>query len=187
MRKALTVILTVLLLAGYIPPPIAKAETGLVIDARFLKIKMIVDGIPENSSMVVNLTVGYDKKDDFKWATWDSIFIMSDSVGGGERVILRPDHYETGVPPNSGRIRNLIVSKNTVTFDLIRSIDRPVHIVCVKRGENDYDFRGTSTYYSDIMKRSMTEEWVLTDKIILESKEVFGFPDQVEKAPKKRK
>lgn len=187
MRRVLTVILTVLLLVVYIAPPIAKAETEFVIDAHFLKIKMIVDGIPENSSMVVNLTVGYDKKDDSKWATWDSIFIMSDSLGGGERVVLRPDHYETGVPPNSGRIRNLIVSENRVTFDLIRSIDRPVHIVCVKRGEDDYDFRGTSTYYSNIMKRTMTEEWVLTDKIILQSKEVFGIPDQVEKAPKKRK
>jgi len=187
MRRVLPVILTVLLLVVYIAPPIAKAETELVIDAHFLKIKMIVDGIHENSSMVVNLTVGHDKKDDSKWATWDSIFIMSDIVGGGERVVLRPDHYETGVPPNNGRIRNLIVSKNRVTFDLIRSIDKPVHIVCVKRGEDDYDFRGTSTYYSDIMKRTMTEEWVLTDKIILQSKEVFGFPDQVEKAPKKRK
>jgi len=37
------------------------------------------------------------------------------------------------------------------------------------------------------MKRTMTEGWVLTDKIILESMEVFEFPDQVEKAPKKRK
>lgn len=187
MRRVLTVILTVLLLDVYMAPPIAKAETEVVIDAHFLKIKMIVDGNPENSSMVVNLTVGYDKKDDSKWAIWDSIFIMSDSLGGGERVVLRPDHYETGVPPDSGRIRNLIVAENRVTFDLIRSIDRPVHIVCVKRGEDDYDFRGTSTYYSNIMKRTMTEEWVLTDKILLESKEVFGFPDQVEKTPMKRK
>ena len=75
MRRVLPVILTVLLLVVCIVPPIAKAETEFVIDAHFLKIKMIVDGIPENSSMVVNLTVGYDKKDDSKWATWDSIYV----------------------------------------------------------------------------------------------------------------
>jgi len=33
----------------------------------------------------------------------------------------------------------------------------------------------------------MTEEWVLTDKIIFQSKEVFEFPDGSEKAIKKRK
>jgi len=187
MRRFLPAILAVLLLVVSMVPHVATAETKIVIDAHFLKIEMIVDGIPENTFMVVNLTVGYDKKDDSKWAIWDSIFIMSDSVGGGERVVLRPDHYETGVPPNSGRIRNLIVSENRVTFDLIRSIDRPVHIVCVKRGEDDYDFQGTSTYYSDIMKRTMTEEWVLTDKIIFQSKEVFEFPEGSEKAIKKRK
>jgi hypothetical protein len=141
MRRVLPVILTVLLLVVYIAPPIAKAETELVIDARFLKIKMIVDGIPENSSMVVNLTVGYDKKDDSEVGNMGLYFHNVGHCGKvGKRVVLRPDHYETGVPPNNGRIRNLIVSKNKVTFDLIRSIDRPVHIVCVKRGEDDYDF-----------------------------------------------
>jgi len=174
MRRVLAAILPVLLLAFSMIPPTAKADTEYVIDAHFLKIKMIVDGKPEKSSMVVNLTVGYDKKDDLKWATWDSVFIMSDTRTGGEKVVLRADHYETRVPPVPGGIRNLVVSGNKASFDLYRSLDRPVHIVCVKRGDYDYDFRGTSTYYSDILKKTMTEEWVLTDKIILPSKEVFG-------------
>jgi hypothetical protein len=176
MRRVLTAILPVLLLAVSLIPPIAKADTEYVIDAHFLKVKMIVDGKPEKSSMVVNLTVGYDKKDDYKWAKWDSVFIMPDTLSGGNKVVLRADHYETREPPVPGGIRNLVISGNKVSFDLYRSFDRdrPVHIVCVKQGDYDYDFRGTSTYYSDILKKTMTEEWVLTDKIILPSKEVFG-------------
>jgi hypothetical protein len=165
-------------------PPIAKAE--MLIDAPFLKIKMIMDGKPEKSSMVVNLKVRYDKEDGFKWATWDSVFITSDRLKGRKRVVLRSDHYETGVLYR-GRIRNLIVSENRVTFDLIRSIGNPVHIVCVKRGEDDYDFRGTSTCNSNIVKKTMTEEWVLTDNLTLPSKEVFGYPERAKKAPKKQK
>ena len=187
MRRVLPAILPALLLVVSMIPSIAKADTEYVIDANFLKIKMLVDGKPENTSMVVNLAVGYDKKDDFKWATWDSVFIMSDTLSGGGKVVLRADHYETHDPPFPRGIRNLVVSGNKASFDLYRSIERPVHIVCVKRDDGDYDFRGTSTYYSDIMKRTMTEEWILTDKIILPSKEVFGFPNQVEKVPKKRK
>src|SRR5512143_410295 len=184
MRRVHIVILTVLFLVVYMSPPIAKAE--MVIDAPFLKIKVIMDGKPEKSSMVVNLKVRYDKEENFKWATWDSVSITPDSLNGGKRVVLRSDHYETGVL-HTGRIRKLTVSGNRVTFDLIRSIGEPVHIVCVKQGNDDYDFRGTSTYYSNIVKKTMTEEWVLTDYLTLPSKEVFGYPERAEKAPKKRR
>lgn len=185
MRRVLTAILPVLLLIIPILP-IAKADTDSVIDARFLKVKIVVDGKPV-SNMVVNLTVNYDEEKNYKWVRWDSVFIMSDQQAGRKRVFLRPDHYETGVLPNAGRIRNIIVSKNRVTFDLIRSIDRIVHIVCVKRGEDDYDFRGKCTYNgSNPGKKTVTEEWVLTDTITLPSKEVFGYPERAKKAPKKK-
>lgn len=185
MRRVLTAILLVLLLAIPILP-IAKADTDSVIDARFLKIKIVVDGKPV-SNMVVNLTVNYDEENNYKWVRWDSVFIMSDQQAGRERVFLRPDHYETGVIPNTGRIRNIIVSKNRVTFDLIRSIERIVHIVCVKRGEDDYDLRGKCTYNgSNPGKKTVTEEWVLTDTLTLPSKEVFGYPERAKKAPKKK-
>jgi hypothetical protein len=40
------------------------------------------------------------------------------------------------------------------SFDLFRSADRPVHIICIKHDFDNYEFRGTSTYYSDYIEKN---------------------------------
>lgn len=97
------------------PPASAYAETQYVIDAHFLKAKMLVDGKLGDWRMIVNLSV--DMFQGRPCATWDSVFIQPDTLSGGKKVVLRADHYssEGKVIPD---IRNPRVSGNKATFDL---------------------------------------------------------------------
>jgi hypothetical protein len=152
----------------------AEVKSDIPIQASFLKVKIIEDGKISEHSMVVSLTIATaidEKGNQANWAIWDSVFIMPDSLTGGERVVLRADHYT-----HDNEIRNIKVVGNMASFDLFRSADRPVHIICIKHDFDNYEFRGTSTYYSDLLKRTIVEEWVLTDRMILPSKEVYGYP-----------
>lgn len=160
--------LIVLLLS---PLSLLAGQSDVIIDARFVKMQIEVNGRRTSWHMVVDLSVV--KQDGLGRATWNSVFIMPDNLTGGKKTVLRADHYST----ENGGIQNLVIQGKTVSFDLVRSPDRKVKIICVKKGADKYDIKGTSFYWSELMKERFTEVWSVTDRIVLPSLEVYGQGD----------
>ena len=150
------------------PLALSAGQPNVAINAHFIKMQIEENGKKTNWHMVVDLFVM--KRDGTARATWNSVFIMPDNSTNGKKTVLRADHYST----ENGGIENLIIEGNTVSFDLNRSPDRKVKISCVKKDTDIYDIKGTSFYWSDLVKERFTEVWSVTDKIILPSLEVYG-------------
>lgn len=161
--------LQIALLSFFLTPLVLFAsEPDVIINAHFIKMQIEENGKKTNSNMIVDLFVV--KQDGQKSAVWNSVFIMPDTLGGKKKMVLRADHYST----ENGGIENLVIQGQTVSFDLNRSPDRKVKIICTKKSDNKYDITGNSFYWSSLLKINFTEVWSVTDKIILPSLEVYG-------------
>jgi hypothetical protein len=164
--------LSIVLLALFLSPlSLIAGQSDMIIDARFVRMQIDENGRRTNFNMVVDLSVV--KQDGSLHAIWNSVFIMPDELHGSKNTVLRADHYST----ENGGIQNLIIHGKTVSFDLVRSPDRKVKIICMKKDENIYDLKGTSFYWSELLKKRFTEVWSVTNKIILPSLKVYGQGD----------
>jgi hypothetical protein len=183
MRRVLSAILLVVIWTAPLLAP-AGGGNGIFSSAVSLKMKVLIDGKPTDRSYVV----GYDVF--FAQGKWNVIWkgVRINEIGGETNLM------SVRWSSSDGEIKNIVVGEDSASFDLItvvgkKAVNSAVHVVVEKRGIMDPtpDVRGTSVYYDDVEKKTTTEEWVITDKLVLPSKEVFGFPEKWEPVMKKRK
>lgn len=164
----MTTLNTIAFILLFFPLNLCAGQPNVIIDAHFIKMQIEENGKKTSSNMIVDLFVV--NQNDIKSAVWNSVFIMIDNREGKKKTVLRADHYST----ENGGIDNLIIQGNTVSFNLNRSPDRKVRIICTKKSENEYDITGNSFYWSSLLKINFTEVWSVTNKILLPSLEVYG-------------
>jgi len=94
-----------------------------------------------------------------------------------KRTSLKAQHYST----DDGTIKNLVVRKDVITFDIARSFG-DLNVVCTRKGEFDFNITATGPHYKAEKKATYVEEWVMTGGITLPSLSVFGYPDKKPKS-----
>jgi hypothetical protein len=175
MRSILSVALLVIVVSAWICPfPAEGGET--VFRGESVMMTKRIDGKSTERNLVVTVTVEYS--DGRYTAKWDAVRISPVLLPNGvKRTSLRAQHYSTG----EGTIKNLVVKKDAITFDIVRSFG-DLNVVCARKGEFDFDIRATGTHYKAENKVTYTEDWVMTGNITLPSPSVFGYPDRKPKS-----
>jgi len=106
-------------------------------------------------------------------AIWNAVFIRPDEWKGKKRTFLKSVHYST----DEGTIENIVIQGNVISFELILSPKVKVQVVCIKKGEYDYDIKGNGLYWNDLLKNTVSTKWLATENIVLPSLEVYGQGD----------
>jgi hypothetical protein len=116
-------------------------------------------------------------KVDNKWnVVWDEVNFSTTARGGNPKeVVLDMFHYSTG----DGTIKNVKVSDDFASFNIEPAIPEKVSIHVICRPPKEYlltpDVSAVAVYPKH------TDMWRLTERIVLESTEVFGSPVPGEK------
>ena len=100
---------------------------------------------------------------------WKHVYIKPDHNRKG--VLLRVGHFST----TEGSIKDVIVTKDSFSFDIHPSPRETVHIIGTKStGKSRYDIQGVGFVYLTTLDKLTKVEWRSTDKkFILPYKEVF--------------
>jgi hypothetical protein len=175
MGSALSVALIVVIVSALIfPCPVEGGET--VFRGESVMMTKRVEGKATERNLVVTISV--EVSGGRYSATWDAVRISPVLLPNGvKRTSLRAQHYST----DEGTIKNLVVKKDAITFDIARSFG-DLKVVCARKGEFDFDIRATGTHFKTEKNVTYTEEWVMTGDITLPSPSVFGYPDKKQKS-----
>jgi hypothetical protein len=176
MRKAF--LLVFLGLAVSIPSfAFAIQEEETVFRGESVMMTKLVDGKRTERNMIVTISV--ESSGGKYAASWDAVRISPIVLPSGvKQTSLRAQHYGTDV----GTIRNIVVKKDSITFEIVRSFGN-MQVTCARKGEFDFDIRAIGTHSSERRKVTYTEEWIMAGNITLPSPSVFGYPNKKPKFP----
>jgi hypothetical protein len=110
-------------------------------------------------------------KVDKKWeAVWDEVNFYTVGSGRRQEVGLFVNHYST----DGGEIKNVKVSDDFASFDIETRVTDKISIRVICRPPKEYLL--TPTIRAVAVYPNRTDEWVLTERIVLPSTEINGNP-----------
>jgi hypothetical protein len=178
MRKVVPAILFALMVATPAPVSAVQGEEA-VFRIRSLLLSVLFDGKDTGKDLVVDISVEFSGG---KYVVnWDAVHVKSiDLPNNVKKTYLKAEHFGT----NTGTVKNISVKEKVITFDLARDCgDMKVTILRLGEFGFDVEIKANGTKFSNEKQQRFNEEWVMTDQITLQSREVFGYP---EKKPKRK-
>jgi hypothetical protein len=162
MRRVLTAILLILML---VIPFSASAE--MFAEGVFVPMKILSDGKESGTQLVVNYSV---MKSGGRWvAYWEEVMIRQHI--SSKSTVLFPLIWSS----SGGDIKNVKVRRDSASFDLVMA-DGEARVVVGKGNDlsgKQPDVKVTYVYLDRMSKKNITEEWVLTDRIVLPFNEIY--------------
>jgi len=170
MRRVLPFAL--LIMVAVIPSIVGAIDEGeIYAQGLFVPMKVLLNGKESGTQLVVNYHV---INSGGRWiVSWEEVKIFQDTLS--KKTVLLPVIWST----SGGDIKNVVVRGDSASFDLVMAYGE-ARVVVGKGVVSTIptpDVKVTLVYLDSSSKKNITEEWVMTDRIVLPSKEVYKARD----------